>query len=75
MFQRNKFKQTAINSAHMDKIKVMQWNCQGLSNKIPDLLFLKEKVNDIVCLIGVKSWCNKNIIDDYFVVTERRASK
>ena len=44
MFQCNKFQQTAINSANMDKIKIMQWNCRGLSNKISELVvFLKGK--------------------------------
>ena len=51
MLQRNIFQQTEINSANMDKIKIMQWNCRGFSNKILDLLvYLKEKDNDIVCL-------------------------
>ena len=73
-FQRNKFQQTAINSANMDKI--MQWNCRGLSNKILELLvFLKEQDIDIVCLNEVKSWSNENLTDDYFVVAETRTSK
>ena len=60
----------------MDKIKILQWNCQGLSNKILKLLvFLKEKNIDIVCLNEVKSWQKENLADDYFVVTETRASK
>ena len=51
MFHSNKFQQIAINSANMDKIKILQWNCRGLSNKILELLvFLKEKDIDIVCL-------------------------
>ena len=75
MFQRNKFQQTAINSANMDKTKIIQWNCRGLSNKILELLvFLKEKDIDIVCLNEVKSW-QKNLTDDYFAVTETKASK
>ena len=76
MIQRNNFQQTAINSANMEKIKNMQWNCRGLSNKISELLvFLKEKDNDTVCLNEVQSWQNENLNDDYFVVTEMRASK
>ena len=76
MFQRNKFQQTAINSANMDKIKIMQWNCRSLSNEILELLvFLKEKDINIVCLNEVKSWQNENLTDNYFVVKETRASK
>ena len=37
--------------------------------------FLKEKDIDIVCLNEVKSWQKENLTDDYFVVTETRASK
>ena len=60
----------------MDKIKILQWNCRGLYNKILELLvFLKEKNIDIVCLNEVKSWQKQNLTDDYFVVTETRASK
>ena len=76
MFQRNKFQQIAINSDNMDKIKILQGNCRGLSNKILELLvFLKEKDIDIVCLNEVKSWQKENLTDDYFVVTETRATK
>ena len=76
MFQRNKFQQIAINSANMDKIKILQWDCRGLSNKILELLvFLKEKDIDIVCLNEVKSWQKENLNDNFFVVTEMRASK
>ena len=76
MFLRNKFQQTAINSAIMDKIKIIQLNCLGLSNKILELLvFLKEKDIDIVCLNEVKSCQKENLTDDYFAVTETRASK
>ena len=47
-----------------------------LIQKISELLvFLKEKDIDIVCLNEVKSWQNENLTDDYFVVTETRASK
>ena len=74
VFQRNKFQQIAISSANMDEIKILQWNCRGLSNKILDVLvFLKEKDIDIVCLNEVKSWQKENLTDDYFVVTEKRA--
>ena len=73
-FQRKKIQQTAINSANMGKIKIMQWNCRGLSNKISELfVFLKEKYIDIEFLNEVKSWQNENRTDDYFVVTETRA--
>ena len=76
MFQRNKFQQIAINSANMDKIKILQWNCRGLSNKILELLvFLKERDIDILCLSEVKSWQKENVTDDFFVVAETRASK
>ena len=50
--QISKFQQIAVNSANMDDIKIMHWNCRGfrgLSNKISDLLvFLNEKDSDIV---------------------------
>ena len=60
----------------MDKIKILQWNCRGLSNKILELLvFLKEKDNNIVCLDEVKSWQKENLTDDYFLVTKTRASR
>ena len=76
MFRRNKFQQIAINSANMEKIKIMQWNRRGLSNKISELLvFLKEKDINIVCLNEVKSWHNENVTDNYFVVTEKRTIK
>ena len=39
------------------------------------LVFLKEKDIDIVCLNEVKSWQKENLTDDYFVVTETRASR
>ena len=75
MFQRNKFQQIAINSANMDKIKIMQRNCRGSSNKILELLvFFKEKNINFVCLNEFKSWQKENLTDDYFVVTETRAS-
>ena len=62
-FRRNKFQQTAINAAKLDKIKILQGNYQGLSNKIPVLLvFLKEKSIQIVCLNEVKRWHNDNLI-------------
>ena len=76
MFQRNKIQQIAIISANMEIIKILQWNCPGLSNKKLDLLVsLKEKDIDIVCLNEVKSWQKENLNRDYFVVTETRASK
>ena len=76
MSQRNKFQQIAISSANMDKIKILQWNCRGLTSKILELLvLLKEKDIDVVCLNEVKSWQKQNLTDDYFVVTETRASK
>ena len=34
MFKQNKFQQKAINSANVDKIRFMQWNCRGLSKKV-----------------------------------------
>ena len=75
LFQRNNFQQIAIKSANMDNNKIMQWNCRGLSNKILELLvFLKEKYTDIVFLNEVKSRQNEDLTDDYFVVTETRAS-
>ena len=77
IFQRNKFQHTAINSADMDKNKIMNRPiCRGLSNKISELLvFLREKDINILCLNEVKSWHNENLTDDFFVVTETRASK
>ena len=38
-------------------------------------VFFNEKEIDIVYLNEVKSWQNENLTDDYFVVTETRASK
>ena len=38
MFQRNNFQETAINSANNDKMKTMQCNSWGLSNKLSELL-------------------------------------
>ena len=59
MFLRNKFQQTAINSANMDKIKIMQRICRGLSTKISEpFVFLKEKYIDTVCLNEFKCWQN-----------------
>ena len=41
----------------MDKLKILQWNCRGLNNKISDLiLFSTEKEIDIICLNEVKNW-------------------
>ena len=49
----------------MDKIKITQWNCRGLSKKVSELLvFLKEKDTDMVCLA-----------DNDFEVTDTKASK
>ena len=76
MFQRNNFQQTAINSANMDEIEIMQGNWRGLSNKISELpVFLRENDIDIVCLNEVKCRHNENLTDGYFAVTETTASK
>ena len=75
MFQRKKFQQTAITSAKLDKIKIMQWNRRGLSKKSELLVFSEEKDIENVCLNEVNSWHNQNLIDEYFVVTETRANK
>ena len=63
MLQGNKFKQTAINSANIDEINIMQWNCPGCSNKISELLVFLKKDSDIVCLNEVKTWQNENLTD------------
>ena len=40
----------------MDKLKILQWNCRGLNNKISDLiLFLTEEKIDVICLNEVKN--------------------
>ena len=41
----------------MDKLKILQWNCCGLNNKISDLiLFSIEEEIDVICLNEVKNW-------------------
>ena len=41
----------------MDKLKILQWNCRGLNNKISDLiLFSTEEEIDVICLNEVKNW-------------------
>ena len=60
---RKEFQQTAIGSVGDNKI--MQWNCRGLSNKMRELLvFLNEKVFEIVYLNEVKNWQKENLTDN-----------
>ena len=41
----------------MDKLKILQWICRGLNNKISDLiLFSIEEEIDVICLNEVKNW-------------------
>ena len=49
--------QTAKTLTKMDKLKILQWNCRGLNNKMNDLiLFLAENDIDIICVNEVKKW-------------------
>ena len=48
------FKQTIYQTAKtfrkMDQLKILQWNCRGLNNKISDLiLFSTEEEIDVIC--------------------------
>ena len=55
----------------MDKLKILQWNCRGLNNKINDLiLFLAENDIDIICVNEVKKWQKTNPLRNYVVATE-----
>ena len=59
----------------MDNIKILQWNCRGLENKIYELfLFLTNEKIDIVCLNEVKKWQKRFKHEKYFIVTEAKAS-
>ena len=41
----------------MGKLKILQWNCRRLNNKINDLiLFSIEEEIDVICLNEVKNW-------------------
>ena len=52
--------QTVKAFCKMDKLKILQWNCRGLNNKISDLiLFSAEKDIDVICLNEVKNWKNQ----------------
>ena len=55
----------------MDKLKILQWNCRGLNNKINDLfLFLDENDKDIICVNEVKKWQKASPLRNYIVATE-----
>ena len=55
----------------MDKLKILQWNCRGLNNKINDLiLFLAENDIDIICVNEVKKWQKTSPLRNYVVATE-----
>ena len=59
----------------MDNIKILQWNCRGLENKIHELfLFLTKENIDIACLNEVKKWQKHFVHEKYFIVTEAKAS-
>ena len=55
------FKQTIYQTAKtfrkMDKLKILQWNCRGLNNKISHvILFSIEEEIDVICFNEVKNW-------------------
>ena len=59
----------------MDNIKILQWNCRGLQNKIHEwFLFLSIENIDIACLNEVKKWQKRFVHEKYFIVTEAKAS-
>ena len=59
----------------MDNIKILQWHCRGLENKIHELfLFLTKEHIDIACLNEVKNWQKRFVHEIYFIVTEVKAS-
>ena len=65
----------ANKSSKMYNIKILQWNCRGLENKIYELfLFLTNENNDIVCLNEVKKWQKHFTHEKNFIVTEAKAS-
>ena len=60
----------------MDTIKILQWNCRGLENKIHELfLFLTKDNIDIVCLNEVKKWQKRVANEKYFIVTEEEQKR
>ena len=69
------FSKAANKTMQMNNNKILQWNCRGSENKIHDLfLFLKKLNIDIVCLIEVKKWQKRFAHENYFIVTEAKAS-
>ena len=55
----------------MDELKILQWNCRGLNNKINDLiLFLAENDIDIICVNEVKKWQKTSPLRNYIVAIE-----
>ena len=59
----------------MDKLKILQWNCRGLNNKLNDLiLFSAEKDIDIICVNEVKKWQKTTPLSNYIVATETYAN-
>ena len=55
----------------MDKLKILQWNCRGINNKISDLiLFPTEEEIDVFCLNEVKNWNKTTFLNNYIVATE-----
>ena len=55
----------------MDKLKILQWNCRGLNNKIGDLiLFSTEEEIDVICVNEVKNWKKTTPLNNYIVASE-----
>ena len=56
-------------------IKILRWNCRELENKIHELfLFLTKEKIDNVCLNEFKKWQKPFAHENYFIVTEAKAS-
>ena len=70
-----RFSQAANEILQIDNIKLLQWNCRGLENKIHELfLFLTKENIHIVFLNEVKKWQKPFAHEYYFIVTEAKAS-
>ena len=55
----------------MDQLKILQWNCRGLNNKISDLiLFSAEENIDVICLNEVQKRKKSTALNNYIFATE-----
>ena len=55
----------------MDKLKILQWSCRGLNDKISDLiLFSAEEDIDVICLNEVKNLQISTPLNNNIVATE-----